>query len=166
TKQLLFRPLTSNDWAAVSEIYKQGIETGTATFEQKVPPWEEWDLSHMKSCRLVAIEGNEIAGWAALSLVSGRCVYAGVAEISVYVSSTQRGRKIGSKLLGKLISGSESEGLWTLQAGIFSDNLSSIKIHEAMGFRRVGYRERIGQLNGEWKDTVLYERRSPVVGTT
>ncbi|MEX0721967.1 MAG: N-acetyltransferase family protein [Balneolaceae bacterium] len=164
TGNIKFRPLKARDWEAVSKIYRQGIETGIATFEQAVPDWKGWNKSHMKSCRLIAEVDNEIAGWGALTAVSSRCVYAGVAEVSVYVSKDHRGQKIGSKLLEQLIQASEKEGIWTLEAGIIPENKSSIKIHEVLGFRKIGYREKIGRLNGKWQDTVLYERRSKIVG--
>jgi L-amino acid N-acyltransferase YncA len=164
TNQLI-RPMTAEDWNAVANIYNEGIATGNATFQQKAPTWEEWDADHIKNCRLVLAINNEIAGWAALTAISERCVYAGVAEVSVYVSELHRGKKIGSQLLEQLISESETERLWTLQAGIFPENIGSIKIHEKLGFRKVGYREKIGKMNGVWRDTVLLERRSAVIGS-
>ncbi len=161
---IIFRPMISNDWTNVAEIYRQGIETGNATFQQEIPTWENWDNGHIKSCRIVAEVDNEIIGWAALSAVSGRCVYAGVAEVSVYISNKYRGQKIGSKLLDRLIAESETEKLWTLQAGIFPENYASLKIHHDLGFRKVGSREKIGKMNGIWRDIVLLERRSKVIG--
>lgn len=158
------REMREKDWEAVAEIYKQGIATGEATFEQKVPAWEEWDSSHLKTCRLVATKNDEVVGWAALTPVSGRCVYAGVAEVSVYVSAYHRGNKIGTQLLNSLIKASEKNDLWTLQAGIFPENKGSIKIHEDLGFRKIGYREKIGKMNGVWRDTLLFERRSRIAG--
>jgi L-amino acid N-acyltransferase YncA len=163
TNQLI-EPITTGDWNAVAKIYKEGIATGNATFQQTLPTWEEWDADHIKNCRLVFEIDNEIVGWAALTAISGRCVYAGVAEVSVYVSELHRGKKIGSQLLQQLILESEKENLWTLQAGIFPENIGSIKIHEALGFRKIGYREKIGKLNGIWRDTVLLERRSTTIG--
>ena len=156
--------MTADDWKNVSEIYRQGIETGNATFQQEIPTYTDWDNGHLKNCRIVAIKDNEVAGWAALTPVSGRCVYAGVAEVSVYVSDKNRGHKIGHKLLEKLIIESENEKLWTLQAGIFPENIASLKIHEALGFRKIGHRERIGQMNGIWRDIILLERRSKLIG--
>jgi len=156
--------MIEDDWQSVSEIYKQGIATGNATFQQEIPLYKDWDSGHLRNCRFVAIKNNEIVGWAALSPVSGRCVYAGVAEVSIYVSDKNRGDKIGQKLLEKLIIESENEKLWTLQAGIFPENIPSIKIHENLGFRKVGYRERIGKMNGVWRDTILLERRSKIIG--
>jgi phosphinothricin acetyltransferase len=159
------RPFKQEDWTSVAEIYRQGIETGNATFQKEVPNWESWDSGHLKTCRIVAFIDNEIIGWAALTPVSGRCVYAGVAEVSVYVASKNKGQKIGTKLLESLIAESESEGLWTLQAGIFPENIASLKIHENLGFRKVGFREKIGKMNNIWRDTILLERRSKIVGT-
>ena len=156
--------MTADDWKNVSEIYRQGIETGNATFQQEIPTYTDWDYGHLKNCRIVAIKDNEVAGWAALTPVSGRCVYAGVAEVSVYVADKNRGHKIGHKLLEKLIIESENEKLWTLQAGIFPENIASLKIHEALGFRKIGHRERIGQMNGIWRDIILLERRSKLIG--
>jgi phosphinothricin acetyltransferase len=148
------------DWNSVAVIYKEGIDTGNATFQKDVPSWEEWDRSHLKTCRIVAEAEGRVEGWAALTAVSGRCVYAGVAEVSVYVSEKFKGQKIGTRLLEALISESEKEGFWTLQAGIFPENLASLKIHKNLGFREVGYREKIGKMDGVWRDTILLERRS------
>ena len=162
--EIIFRPMTAKKKKNVSEIYRQGIETGNATFQQEIPTYTDWDNGHLKNCRIVAIKDNEVAGWAALTPVSGRCVYAGVAEVSVYVADKNRGHKIGHKLLEKLIIESENEKLWTLQAGIFPENIASLKIHEALGFRKIGHRERIGQMNGIWRDIILLERRSKLIG--
>ena len=152
------------DWPAVSDIYIQGIATGYATFETDVPSFEEWDQNHLSSCRLIAERSGKIAGWAALSPVSGRCVYGGVGEVSVYVSSEYHGLGIGKVLMKHLILESEKAGLWTLQSGIFPENVGSIKLHEKVGFRKIGYREKVGKLHGEWKDNLIFERRSKVVG--
>ena len=163
----IIRNLEPQDWPAIREIYVQGIATGNATLEISPPEWEVWDQSHVQDLRYVVIsESGEIAGWAALTPVSGRCVYAGVAEVSVYVGSDFRGQKIGDTLLKHLIEQSEKSGYWTLQAGIFPENTASVRLHEAAGFRVVGRRERIGQLHGQWRDTLLLERRSAVVGTS
>ena len=140
------------DWPAVSRIYREGIKTGLATFEQEIPEWDYWDQHHVKSCRLVAREGEKVVGWAALSAVSSRCVYGGVAEVSVYIAEEARGNRIGEQLLNRLIAESEEQGYWTLQSGIFPENVASIRLHEKLGFRKIGFRERIGQLNGVWKD--------------
>lgn len=158
-------PLTAEHWPAVRAIYAEGIATGNATFTAEPPTWPEWDASHLATCRLVAVDdAGQVLGWAALSPVSSRCVYAGVAEVSVYVAAAARSRGVGRALLAALVTGSEPLGLWTLQAGIFPENTASLRLHEQAGFRQVGRRERIGQLNGHWRDTLLLERRSPVVG--
>jgi phosphinothricin acetyltransferase len=156
--------MTAEDWNAVRKIYEEGIATGNATFEQAAPLWEKWDSGHLSSCRLVARSGEEIVGWAALSPVSGRCVYSGVAEVSVYVAARARNQKVGSRLLGALVEASEAAGIWTLQAGIFPENVGSVEIHKRHGFRIVGTRERLGCMNGRWRDVVLMERRSRVAG--
>ena len=152
------------DWPEVSRIYEEGIATGIATFEKEIPSWEAWDANHLKSCRIIARNNEEVLGWAALSPVSSRCVYGGVAEVSVYVAANARGKGIGKILMNRLITESESEGFWTLQAGIFPENKHSIRLHEKSGFRIIGFRERIGQLDGVWKDNVLLERRSSKIG--
>ncbi len=153
-----------DDWNAVKQIYEEGIATGNATFQQKAPDWEEWNNGHLGHSRIIAKEDGIILGWAALTPVSGRCVYAGVAEVSVYVSDKARGKGLGKQLLQKLIEESEANNIWTLQAGIFPENIASIKIHEACGFRILGTREKIGQMNGKWRDTILMERRSKLIG--
>jgi L-amino acid N-acyltransferase YncA len=140
--------MRSEDWRAVQSIYLEGIATGNATFETDAPNWEEWDHAHAPTCRLVARDGDQIVGWAALSPVSGRCVYAGVAEVSVYIAAATRGKGGGSALLRALVEESEQNGFWTLQAGILPENAASIALHKACGFREVGRRERIGQMNG------------------
>lgn len=159
-----YRPIVATDYEQVAQIYQQGIATGNATFQQNIPTWEDWDESHLKNCRTVGIMDNKIVGWAALTAVSSRCVYAGVAEVSVYVATNYRGLKIGTKLLEYLIEESEASNIWTLQAGIFPENIASIKIHEQLGFRIVGKREKIGKMNGKWRDTLLLERRSVKIG--
>ncbi|MEO0560490.1 MAG: N-acetyltransferase family protein [Chloroflexota bacterium] len=160
------RDMQPTHWEAVAAIYGEGIATRQATFETTVPNWDDWDNGHLSTSRLVAVDadGETIMGWAALSPVSGRCVYAGVAEVSVYVAAAARGRGVGKTLLKALVNTSEAEGIWTLQAGIFPENAASRALHTACGFREIGYRERIGQLDGVWRDTVLMERRSTVVG--
>jgi L-amino acid N-acyltransferase YncA len=157
-------PFRAEDWEAVRAIYLEGIATGNATFAQSAPEWDEWDAGHLKTCRLAARSGDGILGWAALSPVSGRTVYAGVAEVSVYVAERARARGIGIALLDALILQSELNGIWTLQAGIFPENEASIRLHKSAGFRIVGVRERLGQMNGRWRDVVLMERRSSVAG--
>ena len=156
--------MTPSDWEAVRSIYLQGIVTGNATFETAVPDWEQWDASHLQSCRLVALEGETVVGWAALSPVSDRCVYGGVAEVSVYIASDARGKGFGRALLQRLIEQSEQAGYWTLQAGLFSQNVASVALHKSCGFREVGVRRRLGQLNGVWRDVLSMERRSEAVG--
>ena len=158
-------PMTERDWPAVREIYLQGIATGNATFEPSVPDWKDWDERHLRSCRLVAHSEGRIVGWAALSPVSSRCVYGGVAEVSIYIAEDARGRGVGQRLLSALVDASEQNGIWTLQAGIFPENHASIRLHQHVGFRIVGTRERLGCMKGQWRDIVLMERRSAVVGT-
>jgi L-amino acid N-acyltransferase YncA len=171
-------PMPPDLWPAVREIYREGIATGNATFETLVPDWEKWDSSHRKDCRLVAVDQiNEdtgeflvplsaltVLGWAALSQVSARKVYAGVAEVSVYVSAAARGRGVGKALLEALVKESELIGIWTLQAGIFPENIASLALHKSCGFRQVGLRRRIGKLGDKWRDVMLLERRSETVG--
>lgn len=152
------------DWPEVSRIYKEGIQTGVATFETTVPSYEVWDAGHMPTCRLVAAEGYNLLGWAALSPVSGRCVYGGVAEVSIYIGEPNRGLGIGRQLMEALILVSEAENLWTLQSGIFPQNRGSILLHEKAGFRYIGKRERVAKREGIWYDNLLYERRSSSVG--
>ena len=152
------------DWGRVRAIYLEGIATGDATFETDAPTFEAWDAAHLRECRLVARLGEEIAGWAALSPVSSRRVYGGVAEVSVYVAGKFRGRGVGRALLSALVEESERNNLWTLQAGVLAENEASIRLHAACGFRVVGRRERLGKLKGAWRDVVLLERRSTVVG--
>lgn len=148
----------------MKQIYESGIATGMATFETIVPSWEKWNNEHLVFGRLVAIDNNQVAGWAALSPVSGRCVYGGVAEVSVYVADNHKGKGIGKLLLQNLITESENNGIWTLQAGVFTDNIASVKLHEKVGFRVIGHREKIGKLKGSWKDNYILEKRSKIVG--
>jgi L-amino acid N-acyltransferase YncA len=158
------RILGAADWLVVRSIYLDGIASGQATFETKPPTWERWDRVHLPAPRLVAISNEIIVGWAALSPVSARSVYAGVAEVSVYIASGWHGHGIGRGLLETLVLESEKQGIWTLQAGIFPENVASISLHKSCGFREVGTRARIGKLNGVWRDTILLERRSKTVG--
>ncbi|MBZ0278381.1 MAG: GNAT family N-acetyltransferase [Anaerolineae bacterium] len=160
----MIEPMQAADWPQVRAIYLEGIATGQATFETEAPEWDAWDAKHRPDCRLVARSGDTILGWAALTPVSSRCVYAGVAEESVYIAAAARGQGVGKILLARLVTESESAGLWTLQAGIFPENTASIALHKICGFREVGRREKIGQMNGVWRDTVFMERRSQVVG--
>jgi phosphinothricin acetyltransferase len=158
--RMQLRPLTPDDWASVRAIYEEGIASGNATFEQSAPEWAEWDAGHISDCRIVVAGGGAVLGWAALSRVSNRCVYGGVAEVSIYVAGAARGRGLGRLLLERLVEESERAGLWTLQAGIFPENAASIALHQRCGFRIVGTRERLGRMNGRWLDVVLMERRS------
>ena len=153
-------PMLPADWDHVRRIYAEGIETGNATFETEVPAWEAWDAAHRADCRLIARDGSRVLGWASISPVSGRCVYAGVGEVSVYVGRDARGRGVGRSLLAALIDQSERHGIWTLQAGIFPENEASVRLHRGLGFRDVGRRERIGRMGGAWRDVLLLERRS------
>lgn len=158
-------PMRQLDWSEVRAIYLEGIETGNATFETDAPSWEAWDAAHIKEPRLAARDGSgRVLGWAALTPVSGRCVYAGVGDLSVYVAAAARGRGVGRALLEALIEASEQAGIWTLQAGIFPENVASLTLHRGCGFRDVGRRERIGSLKGVWRDVLLLERRSGAVG--
>lgn len=157
-------PMRDGDWSEVRRIYGEGIATGNATFETETPDWSAWDAAHRRDCRLVVRDGEGLLGWAALSPVSGRCVYGGVAEVSVYVAEAARGRGVGRALLASLVEESERRGIWTLQAGIFPENESSVRLHLAAGFREVGRRERIGRLGNAWRDVLLLERRSARVG--
>ena len=158
------RSLEPNDWPAVRTIYLEGIATGVATFQTDAPMWEAWDAGHVQRCRLVAIDAGKVVGWVALSPVSSRACYAGVAEESIYVAAAARGQGVGRLLLDALVAESERAGFWTLQTGIFPENAASLALHERCGFRIVGRRERIGQLHGRWRDVLLLERRSAVVG--
>jgi L-amino acid N-acyltransferase YncA len=172
-------PMPPDLWPAVREIYREGIATGDATFETELPDWEKWDGSHHKNCRLIALEprdeaiteilipldGTGVLGWAALSSVSSRHVYKGVAEVSVYVAEAARARGVGRALLRALVRESEAHGIWTLQAGIFPENSASIALHKRCGFREVGARHRIGKLGETWRDVLLLERRSSTVGS-
>ncbi len=153
-----------DDWEAVRAIYEEGIASGLATFETGAPAWENWNLNHLPVCRLAARSGDRLAGWAALSPVSRRKVYAGVAEVSIYIAGWAHGQGLGRALLKELIAESERAGIWTLQATIFAINTASLRLHRSCGFREVGRRERIAQRDGIWLDTVVLERRSAVVG--
>jgi phosphinothricin acetyltransferase len=156
--------LEPQDWEAVRTIYLEGIATGNATFQTSAPEWEKWDEGHLPHSRLVARENGKVIGWAALSGVSSRCVYAGVAEVSVYVAEKARGRGAGQALLRRLVDESEQHGIWTLQAGIFPENTASVELHRKVGFRIVGRRERLGQLADRWRDVLLLELRSATIG--
>jgi phosphinothricin acetyltransferase len=152
--------MSASDWEQVRAIYLEGIRSGDSTFETDAPAWEQWDEAHLRVARLVARDGERVLGWAALSPVSKRRVYRGVAELTVYVGESARGRGLGRALLEALIAESERNGIWTLQASIFPENVASVALHRRCGFREVGRRERIGMMNGRWRDTLLFERRS------
>ncbi|MGQ0763590.1 MAG: GNAT family N-acetyltransferase [Acidobacteriota bacterium] len=162
-KKVVIESMAADDWLAVRAIYLEGIATGEATFETEAPSWETWDAAHFKFARLVAHDGD-LVGWAALSPVSRRKAYAGVAEVSIYVAAHNRGQGVGRDLLQRLIQESEQNGIWTLQASVFPENAATLALHEGFGFREVGRRERISKLNGNWRDTILLERRSRTVG--
>jgi phosphinothricin acetyltransferase len=157
---IIIRAMKADDWNAVQHIYLEGIATGNATFQTSAPAWSDWDKGHLSICRLVAEADGEIVGWAALSPVSSRCVYRGVAEVSIYVSDKRRGVGVGAALMGELIKTSEKEGIWTLQSGVFPENRRSLALQRKYDFREVGCRKRLGQLNGVWRDVLLLERRS------
>lgn len=157
------RPLVPADWPAVAAIYRAGVDSGNATFETEVPDWEQWDASRLPAPRLVAVEDGRVAAWAALAPVSRRPVYRGVADVGIYVAPAAQGRGIGRSLLRALVEQSAREGIWTLQAGVFPENVASLALHRSCGFREVGVRERIGAHHGVWRDVVLLERRSDVV---
>lgn len=158
------RGMVEEDWAVVRSIYLAGIASGNATFETETPNWAQWNIAHLPALRLVALSSETIVGWAALSRVSMRSAYAGVAEVSVYIDEEMRGRGIGKLLLETLVRESEQNGIWTLQASVFPENIASISLHKSCGFREVGSRERIGKLKGVWRNTVLLERRSKEIG--
>ncbi|HXY17267.1 MAG TPA: GNAT family N-acetyltransferase [Gaiellaceae bacterium] len=153
------RPLTPADWPAVRAIWTEGIDTRNATFETETPSWESFDATRHRGHRLVATDGGEVVGWAALAPVSRRACYAGVAENSVYVSSAARGKGVGRALMEALVAGASSGGIWTIQTNVFPENEASVALHERVGFRVVGRRERIAQLDGVWRDTVFLELR-------
>src|ERR1051325_3402320 len=164
SSRLTIQSMQAADWESVREIYLEGISTGHATFEGSAPSWEQWNTTHFSFARLVARQGDLIFGWAGFRSVSQRCVYGGVAEVSGYVAAESRGSGVGQTLLQALVKESEQNGIWTLQAGIFPENQSSLALHRRCGFREVGRRERIGKMNGVWRDTILLERRSKTVG--
>jgi L-amino acid N-acyltransferase YncA len=163
TAQVAIAALEASDWDDVARIYADGIASGVATFETEVPAWEDWDRAHLAGHRLLGREDGRAVGWAALAPVSSRCVYAGVAEVSVYVAAAARGRGVGTALLARLVESSEAGGVWTLEAGILPENEASVRVHERCGFRVVGRRERLGRMRGAWRDVLLLERRSAVV---
>ena len=156
-------PMRPEDWPAVRAIYEAGIATGNATFETTAPDWPAWDAAHLSDHRLVARDGGRVVGWTALALVSDRCVYAGVAENSIYVAPDAQGYGVGRALLTAVVASAERGGIWTVQTDIFPENQASVRLHQACGFRVVGVRERLGRLHGRWRDVLLLERRSPVI---
>ena len=163
--EMLIKSLEACDWPALKDIYLEGLATGAATFETSAPSQPEWDEGHLSFARMGAHSpAGNLVGWAALSKVSNRQAYAGVAEVSVYVAAAARGQGVGRALLQALILESERNGIWTLQASIFPENRASLRLHEGLGFRTVGQRERISKLDGVWRNTVILERRSKVVG--
>jgi L-amino acid N-acyltransferase YncA len=157
------RAMGPGDWPVVRAIYEAGIATGNATFETAAPEWAAWDAAHLAAHRLVVRVEGRVVGWAALSPVSERCAYAGVAEDSIYVAPQAQGRGVGRALLQALVASAERGGIWTVQTGIFPENRASVRLHEACGFRVVGIRERLGRLHGRWRDVLLLERRSPLI---
>ncbi|MFT8888839.1 GNAT family N-acetyltransferase [Ethanoligenens sp.] len=161
----VIRSMNDKDWPSVSKIYRQGIETGKATFQSDIPTYDDWDAAHIRECRFVAVVDGEVVGWVALSKISSRCVYGGVAEVSIYIAENYREEGVGRQLLKYLITESEKAGFWMLQSGIMEDNTASIRLHERCGFRMVGYREKIGKdVRGKWRNNVLMEKRSHLVG--
>ncbi|WP_268237921.1 GNAT family N-acetyltransferase [Ornithinibacillus halotolerans] len=163
-QQILIERMKKEDWQSVREIYLEGIQTGNATFDTVPPAWSEWDKGHLTNCRFIARRGDRIVGWVALSQSPRKDAYRGVAEVSIYVSKKAAGMGVGSILLNKLIEASEVHGFWTLEALIFPENVASIKLHKRFDFEVIGSRKRIGKLNGTWRDVVLLERRSKIVG--
>lgn len=162
--EIVIREMLASDWNAVAAIYTEGIATGLATFETTTPSYDSWNTAHMPTCRLVATTNKTVLGWAALSPVSSRCVYGGIAEVSVYIAKKNRGLGVGKLLLKQLLIESENEGLWTLQSSIFPENHGSIELHKKLEFRYIGKREHVGKLNGVWKDNLLFEKRSKTIG--
>ncbi|WP_372751467.1 N-acetyltransferase family protein [Labilibaculum sp.] len=161
---LSIQPMTKESWADVARIYEMGIATKNATFQNEIPDWDSWNKAHSKHCRLVGLVNGKIVVWAALSPISSRPVYAGVAELSVYVDSAYRGKGLGHKMMDAIIKESEEKGIWTLQSGVFPENTGSINLHHKHGFSTIGIKKRIGKMEGKWRDVALLERRSTVVG--
>lgn len=156
----MIRPMTARDSTRVLEIYKMGMDTRNATFETDVPTWLDWDSKHLQHSRFVFTENEKVLGWAALSAVSARPAYKGVAEISIYIDADFRARGIGSQLMEKVIQSSEENGIWTLNSSVFPENIATLKLHERFGFRIIGFKEQVAKLDGKWRNTVLMERRS------
>ena len=155
------RPAVPADWPAIARIYAEGIATGDATFETEVPSWDAWDASHLPAPRLIAEDAGQVVGWIAVSPVSRRDVYRGVVEHSVYVADAARGRGVGRMLVAALVEAAPRHGIWTIQTSVFAENEATVALHESAGFRLVGRRERIAELGGEWRDTLLLELRLP-----
>jgi len=162
-RQITIGDLRPEHWSEVARIYAEGIATGDATFETSVPSWDDWDSAHLEAHRLVALDGGRLVGWAAVSAVSDRCVYGGVVENSVYVAEDARGQGVGRVLLDALIVSTEEAGVWTIQTGIFPENVVSVRLHEQVGFEIVGRRKKLGKLRGVWRDVLLLERRSLII---
>jgi len=160
----MIRTMVDKDAETVLDIYKMGIETGNATFETSVPDWKNWSEKHLKHSRFVFENNNSVVGWVVLSAISQRAVYAGVAEVSIYVHPKYFGKQIGSQLMEAVLKSSEENGIWTLQSSIFPENIATLKLHEKFGFRIVGMREKIAQLNHIWRNTIILERRSKITG--
>jgi len=160
----MIREMQFSDGPQVLQIYALGLETGAATFETTVPRWDDWWLGHLRHSRLVCELGGDVVGWVALSPVSARRAYGGVAEISLYVAGHCLGQGVGSRLMQAVIASSEAHGIWMLYASLFPENTASVGLLEKFGFRRVGFREKIGSLKGVWRDTLIMERRSRIVG--
>jgi L-amino acid N-acyltransferase YncA len=160
---LVIEEMRAGDWPAISEIYAEGIATGQATFEQRVPSWEDWDRHHLPACRLVARRDGDVVAWAALAPVSSREVYRGVAEVSMYVAAAERGSGVGRRLGEALVAASERAGIWTLEGWIFPENEASLALCESFGCRVVGVRERLGRMGDRWRDVLLVERRSAAI---
>jgi L-amino acid N-acyltransferase YncA len=164
TGAVTIEELRPEHWPGAVRVYAEGIATGNASFETVVPTWEAWNSSHLTDHRIVALRGGDVVGWAAVSPISDRCCYGGVVENSVYVAESARGHGVGQRLLEALIASTEAAGIWTIQTGIFPENEGSIRLHERVGFEVVGRRKRLGKLDGVWRDVLLLERRSEVVG--
>lgn len=159
--------INSSHWEQIKSIYLEGIKTEIATFQTEAPTWENWDNGHLDSCRLAAISEGEVLGWVALSPTSTRSCYAGVVEVSIYISGKYKGKGIGTALLEEVIRQSEENGIWSLYCSIIRENVASLKLHKKCGFREIGIREKIAKMdNGKWHDVVLFERRSKVTGVS
>jgi len=163
-QQIVIDKMIPSDWDRVREIFIEGIQTGNATFRTEAPTWDDWEKDHLRPCRLVAKHDGEVLGWVALSPISSMIAFSGVAEVSIYIASRAAGMGIGSKLLKQVIDTSEQYKIWTIQSMIFPENTASINLHRKFGFEEVGTRRQIGKLNGVWRDVVLLERRSTVIG--